>query len=75
MKKVLLVVPVHNRPLEVKKLLTSLCKLKVVGIDLSVTLVDDGSNEDLYQVIKPFESRHLKISLIKNRVSFCSILF
>jgi GT2 family glycosyltransferase len=41
--KVLLVVPIHNRPEELKELLSSLISLNIEGLELSITIVDDAS--------------------------------
>ena len=63
MEKILLVVPVHNRLSEVKELLSSLRTLNLDGLDLSITIVDDASQEPVPKSIE-LEFSDLNLRLI-----------
>jgi GT2 family glycosyltransferase len=51
MKKILLVVPVHNRLNELRELLASLCSLDIGGLELLVTIVDDASKDPIPETL------------------------
>ena len=49
------IIPVYNRPHEVKELLESFLTLK--GTDFEVVVVEDGSAQDCQEIVKQFSSR------------------
>ena len=64
--KVVLVIPVINRPVEISKLLVSLNLLNLDTIDLKVVIIDDGSKEPIdKEVIIPKE-KQWDISIRRN---------
>lgn len=66
-KRVLLIIPVHNRSEDLNNLLTSLCRLKTDNIELSVAIVDDGSDYPLRPEIES-SFRQLKFIFFRNEI-------
>ena len=64
--KVLLVIPVLDRPKEISKLLKSLNILNLDGIDLNVSIVDDGSSTSIEHQIKIPKDNNWKLNIYKN---------
>ena len=50
------IIPVFNRPQEIKELLESFTKLSS-GKDFEIVIIEDGSTDDCQGVIKDFNSQ------------------
>lgn len=67
-KRVLIVVPVHNRREEVCELLASITKLSLENIDLQIAIVDDASLDSIQPELDG-NFKSLKIEFFRNSLS------
>jgi GT2 family glycosyltransferase len=68
LEKILLVVPIHNRLIELKELLFSLRLLNLESLELSIVIVDDASHEPVPKNLKD-DFPDLKLDVIRSDVN------